>query len=440
MGDRDPGVGRGGDSGGYARHDLELDPRRAQRLALLAAAAEDEGVAALEPDDPLAGSCGLDQSARRSPPVGPRAARAPCRRRRARRPRGRRRARREGSAGHGRSRRRRRSAPASAPSSARGLRARPRPGRRPRPAPSPDLPVPRAHASSARSRISRAPVASRRWASSAPSRVGSVPSPSIRSRIHSLPSGEADEGLDPHDAGLGSRSAARPRAGCCRWRQQRDDGALGGQLAQRGPVGERLDDRGQGSLVARAGLQQQRALAGRRRHRLVRQREGASASRPSRRRPATASTIAVEVLLGELAQAGVDVAVQLAHPRSGRAASSWALRRRLAVPTRAPSGTSSRPEPAPTQTSAGSFRAGTAASVSPSVELGRHVLRRMHADVGLSVEQRPLDPAHEARLVADIGSVGGDLDQLRPTQHLRDLLGLCESEGTAPRGDSKRSR
>ncbi len=61
VGDRDAGVGGGGDAGGDAGDDLELDPGDAQRLALLAAAAEDEGVAALEPDDALAGSRRLDQ-------------------------------------------------------------------------------------------------------------------------------------------------------------------------------------------------------------------------------------------------------------------------------------------------------------------------------------------------------------------------------------------
>ena len=61
VGDRDPGVGGRRDAGGHPRHDLELDPGRAQRLALLAAAAEDERVAALEPHDALARRGRLDQ-------------------------------------------------------------------------------------------------------------------------------------------------------------------------------------------------------------------------------------------------------------------------------------------------------------------------------------------------------------------------------------------
>ena len=47
--------------GGHARHDLERHARGAQRLGLLAAAAEHERVAALEPHDPLAGLPELDQ-------------------------------------------------------------------------------------------------------------------------------------------------------------------------------------------------------------------------------------------------------------------------------------------------------------------------------------------------------------------------------------------
>ncbi len=51
VGDRDAGVGGRGDPGGDPGDDLELDPGGAQRFALLAAAAEDERVAALQPHD-----------------------------------------------------------------------------------------------------------------------------------------------------------------------------------------------------------------------------------------------------------------------------------------------------------------------------------------------------------------------------------------------------
>ena len=61
VGDRDAGVGAGRDAGRDPRHDLELDPGLAQRLALLAAAAEDERVAALQPHHALARPRRLDQ-------------------------------------------------------------------------------------------------------------------------------------------------------------------------------------------------------------------------------------------------------------------------------------------------------------------------------------------------------------------------------------------
>ena len=61
VGHRDPGVGRSGDAGGHARHDLELDARLPQHQRLLAAATEHQRVAALEPHDPAPGAAVLDE-------------------------------------------------------------------------------------------------------------------------------------------------------------------------------------------------------------------------------------------------------------------------------------------------------------------------------------------------------------------------------------------
>jgi hypothetical protein len=61
MGDGNAGVGGNGDGGGDARHDAEGDARRDQGLRFFAAAAEDEGVAALEPDDAFALACFGDE-------------------------------------------------------------------------------------------------------------------------------------------------------------------------------------------------------------------------------------------------------------------------------------------------------------------------------------------------------------------------------------------
>ena len=52
---RDAGIGEPADAGRDARHDAERNARLDQRQRLLAAAPEDEGIAALQPADALAG-------------------------------------------------------------------------------------------------------------------------------------------------------------------------------------------------------------------------------------------------------------------------------------------------------------------------------------------------------------------------------------------------
>ena len=61
MGDRDAGVGRSGDGRRHARHHLEGDAVAGQLQRFLAAAPEDEGVAALEPRHPQPGLRLFDQ-------------------------------------------------------------------------------------------------------------------------------------------------------------------------------------------------------------------------------------------------------------------------------------------------------------------------------------------------------------------------------------------
>ena len=312
MGDRDPGVGGGGDPGGDPGDDLELDPGLAQGLALLAAAAEDEGVAALEPDDALPLAGGLDQ-----PLVdlllrhrGP--ARAPCRRRRARRPRGRRRARRGGSAGRGRSSRR------SAISSSE--RAVIRPGS---PGPGADQ-IDDSRPGGSRPLLPR-PVEELAGAG-AEQALGEFGAEQRRLRRVALDRGRGSTRCRPagrrrHPAVMPSGRridlAADPeRAGAGRV-QQGDDGALGGQLAQGGPIGDRLDQRASVSsspsrICSRsepwpaAGVIDSLGSA-----------KTTSSSRPSLRRPGGGEHDRVELALRELAQPGVDVAVQLADLEVG---------------------------------------------------------------------------------------------------------------------------
>ena len=83
VGDGDAGVRGRGDAGGDPGHDLEVDPGLAQPQRLLAAAAEHERVAALQPHDPLAGARRARRAAGRSPPAASAARRPACRRTRA---------------------------------------------------------------------------------------------------------------------------------------------------------------------------------------------------------------------------------------------------------------------------------------------------------------------------------------------------------------------
>ena len=229
MGDGDAGVGGGGDARGDAGDDLELDPGRAQRFALLAAATEDEGVAALEADDALAGLRRLDQPLpdlllryRRHAGLLADVDQLGVLAGAVERPG------RDQAVVEDR-RRRWRSAPASAPSSARDRRARHRPGRRFQPARSnrcsffshSENKAQRSHQSTsnfaARSSSSRAPAPSSRSASSAAGdgglvRVGLDPVAQPLAAV-----GEADEGVDRRSAR--PRPGRRRRPGSCSWRR-----------------------------------------------------------------------------------------------------------------------------------------------------------------------------------------------------------------------------
>ena len=85
MRDGNARVRRRGDARRHARHDLERHARLGERLRLLAAAAEDERIAALEPHDALPLAPELDeQRVDRRPAAPTRRCRRACRRRAAR--------------------------------------------------------------------------------------------------------------------------------------------------------------------------------------------------------------------------------------------------------------------------------------------------------------------------------------------------------------------
>ncbi len=111
----------------------------------------------------------------------------------------------------------------------------------------------------------------------------------------------------------------------------------------------------------------------------------------------------VELTLGELAQPGVDVAVQLAHlevgPRGEQLGAAGAGSR--CRPGRPRARRRAKPRPR-SRRPRGSSRAGTAASISPSVSSAGRSLAEWTPISASPLEQRPLDPAHEARLVAEL--------------------------------------
>ena len=428
MGDGDPRVGGRRDAGGDPRHDLELDPGRAQRFALLAAAAEDERVAALEPHDALARRGRLDQPLadlllRHRGHAGLLAdvdqlgvSRAPVER-----------ARRDQAVVEDRV--------GDGDQLQRSRRHQPRVA-----GPGPDQvddPRSRAHAAaSARSRMSRAPAASRRSARSAPTGAGCVglAFDSVADPLAAV--GEADEGVDRDSVAVDSGvDADRRRAGRL---EHGDDGPLGGQLAQRGLLADLGGSRRCSPRRRLAALQHQRALARRRDHPT---RSGIgkaiSPSRPSRRSPAAASTIASSSPSCEPAQPGVDVAVQLldaqVRPRGeqlGAAAQAGgADPGALGHVVERGAGA----DPGVGRVLARRHRGDRQALG----HLGRQVLGRVDADLGLAAQQRPLDPAHEARLVARL-AVGGDLDQLGAAEQLGDLPRLSQGERAAAGGDAQR--
>ena len=247
--------------------------------------------------------------------------------------------------------------------------------------------------------------------------------------------GQADEGVDPQAARrstrawtpIGVEQSASRRATAAR-------SAVSSRRRRRSPIARTAAD---GLLVAGADLERQCALAGRRDHRVGRDR--GSRSRPrgraaaARRRRGRSRRVA----LGELAQPGVDVAVQLARPAgpaappaAGRGGAGWRSRpapprarprarcRRRSRRRPGPRAPAPRRSPAPRTSSPGrSLAEWTPTSASP-------------------VEQRPLDPPHEARLVARL-AVGGDLDQLGPAEHLGDHPGLGQRKRATAGGDAK---
>ena len=335
----------------------------------------------------------------------------------------------------------RRSAPASAPSSGRGRRGRRRRGRRPRAARR------SRRRRSARHRLAMPPLVEQLERAGArpsarpaprPSATGWSGSPSTRVADPLAAVGQADEAVgrtSRRRRGAAQtptgRVAARARAPATRRARRSARAAPSRSVSRRRGLG------GVGSSPARAssasapwpgaGVISSRP-----------KRKAISSSRPSRRRPAAARTIPSSSPSRELAQPGVDVAAQLDDLEVGaqrRAAASGGAGSR-SRPGR-PRGPRRASRPSPTQASAGSSRAGTPTSASPSGSSPGRSLARVDAEVDLAVEQRPLDLADEARLVAGRSAAlvagGPDRDQLGAAERARRPASAWASARALPR-------
>ena len=140
----------------------------------------------------------------------------------------------------------------------------------------------------------------------------------------------------------------------------------------------------------------------------------ASPRRSSRSSPAAASTSTSASPAARLRSRVSTLPRSSVTWRSGRTASSWARRRSALVPTRAPSRTWSRWR-SPISTSSASARAGGGDDRGALGQLAGHVLGRVHREVDVPGQQRRLERAGPARLVAaravDVAG-GRDLHEL----------------------------
>ena len=163
-----------------------------------------------------------------------------------------------------------------------------------------------------------------------------------------------------------------------------------------------------GVAVVGAPLERERALAGGGQHR-VGVEDGAGLARaPEPAQPGEREHDRVALAVGELAQAGVDVAAQVDDLEVGARPRAAAARRRSdAVPTRRPRRASDASRRAAARARpAGPRAAARASSSSPSASSAGTSLAEWTARSISSVEQRPLELVDPARLVPDRASRG----------------------------------
>ena len=245
---------------------------------------------------------------------------------------------------------------------------------------------------------------------------------------------EPDEGIDREALAL-ELGVDSDRAGAGRV-ENRDDRPLRCQLDQRPLVADRRRrlDR---VTVPDSGLQHQRPLPRGRCHHLGRDRERGLPVAAQAPQPGGGEDNRLEIVLGQPAQPGVDVAVQLpdleVRPRGEELCPSAQAR----GPDPGALGHRVQRGAGPDPDVGGVLAHGDGGNRQALRHRRRQVLGRVDADLGLTRQQRRLDPADEPGLVAQL-AVGGDLDQLSPAEQPGHPLGLGERQGTPPGREANR--
>ena len=264
---------------------------------------------------------------------------------------------------------------------------------------------------------------------------------SSSSRIHSLPSGRPQKPRSacarPTRSRRGRRPACRssppaPRPPRAR-RRARPSASRSVIVCARG-----LD------RVVGARLERQGPLARRRRQLLGLELEGDLLLAPEPAQPGGGQHEPVEVAVREPPQAGVDVAAQLDQLEVGPQRQQLGAAAQARGPDAGALGDLLERAAAPTKASRGSSRAGTPAISSPSGSSVGRSLAECTARSTSPVQQRLLDLAHEARLVAAGEPASRSSPEVligtssAPPSAVGDQLGLGERQGAAARAEPQR--
>ncbi len=261
----------------------------------------------------------------------------------------------------------------------------------------------------------------------------------------------AHQGTQAHRLAAPAHLRERGDRGPARAVEHLEAGAFGGHPQRRGALVQRRQERARARVVA-ADLDPDRALRHGGQHLLRRQHRGGRAAHFETLEPGHGQERGIDLTLGQLAQAGLDVAAQRHHLDIGPRQQHLGLAAQRG-------GAHDRARRQRGQAVAAVREQGVArvlarqdgGDLQALGQPGRHVLHGVHRDVDAPLEQRLLDLLGEQALAADLGEravlhrvAGGldddDLDRRRLGQlavHRGEarahLTGLGERQGAAAR-------